>query len=97
MPNAGLVATTLAVVLVGKPLVVFVLVRALRYPASVALMLAAALAQIGEFSFVMTALGRSLGVVSERATQAVVLVAMTAITLNPLLFRAAKRAAGRFA
>lgn len=88
--NAGLVAATLAVVLVGKPLAVYVVVRLLRQPVTLAVSTAAAIAQIGEFSFVIAALGRDLGVASERATQAIVVASMVSITVNPLLVRWAK-------
>jgi CPA2 family monovalent cation:H+ antiporter-2 len=85
--NAGLTAATLAVILVGKPLAALAVVLALRYPARTAVTVAVALAQIGEFSFILVALGRSLDVLPERATQALVAAAIISITLNPLLFR----------
>jgi CPA2 family monovalent cation:H+ antiporter-2 len=75
------------VILVGKPLAALAVVLALRYPAKTAVSVALALAQIGEFSFILVALGRSLGVLPERATQALVAAAIISITLNPLLFR----------
>ncbi len=85
--NVGLIAATLAVVLIGKPLAVFLVVRAMRFPTAVALTIAAALAQIGEFSFVIAALGRSLGLLADHATQAIVVASMVSITLSPILFR----------
>lgn len=88
--NAGLIAATLAVVMVGKPLVVLVVVRLLRYPVAIAVGTAAAIAQIGEFSFVIAALGRKLELVSDSATQAIVVASMASITLNPLVFRCSK-------
>ena len=54
-------AGALAVVLVGKPLVALVIVWAMAYPFKVALTVAIALAQIGEFSFILATLGRELG------------------------------------
>jgi monovalent cation:H+ antiporter-2, CPA2 family len=85
--NAGLVAATLAVILVGKPLAALAVVLALRGPARTAAVVSIALAQIGEFSFIVAALGRSLGVLPEPATQALVVASIVSITLNPLLFR----------
>jgi monovalent cation:H+ antiporter-2, CPA2 family len=85
--NAGLTALTLAVVLVGKPLAALLVVLALRYPVKTAVSVAFALAQIGEFSFILVALGRRLDLLPERATQALVAAAVVSITLNPLLFR----------
>jgi CPA2 family monovalent cation:H+ antiporter-2 len=45
------------------------------------------LAQIGEFSFILAALGRQLGVLPETAINTLVAAAMVSITLNPLLYR----------
>jgi CPA2 family monovalent cation:H+ antiporter-2 len=87
--NAPLAIATIAVVLIGKPLASFVIVRLLGHPAKMAVSIAAALAQIGEFSFVVAALGRDVGVLPERATQALVVTSMVTITLSPILFRAA--------
>ena len=83
----GLVAATLAVVLVGTPLAALVIVLALGYPLRVALTVAFALGQIGEFSFILAALGRTLGVLTEEATYALVAVAIVSISLSPLLHR----------
>jgi CPA2 family monovalent cation:H+ antiporter-2 len=44
---------------VGKSIVAFLLVLLLRYPAKSALLISASLAQIGEFSFILAALGLS--------------------------------------
>ena len=86
-PNIGLIAGTLAIVLVAKPAAALAVVLALRYPAKTGITVAIALAQIGEFSFILAALGRHLDVLPETATQALVATAIVSITLNPLLFR----------
>jgi CPA2 family monovalent cation:H+ antiporter-2 len=83
-----LVAATLAVVLLGKPLAAMVVVLMLRYPVKVALSVAVALAQIGEFSFILAALGRDLGVLPPEAMPTIVAVAIVSIVLNPPLYRA---------
>jgi CPA2 family monovalent cation:H+ antiporter-2 len=83
----GLIAATLAVVLIGKPLVALLVVRILRYPTKVGLSVAIALAQIGEFSFILAALGLELGVLPAPAMQTIVAVAIISIMLNPLLYR----------
>ncbi len=67
-----LVAATLGIVVLGKPLAALAIVLALGYPLRVALAVAVALAQIGEFSFILAALGRGLGVLPEAATNALV-------------------------
>jgi CPA2 family monovalent cation:H+ antiporter-2 len=82
-----LIATTLAVVLIGKPLVALTIVRVLKYPFRVALSVAIALAQIGEFSFILGNIGRELGVLTIDATNTLVAVSIVSILLNPLLYR----------
>src|SRR6476646_3262640 len=49
----GLLAATCAVIFVGKPLAAIAIVLFLRYPLKVALSVSVALAQIGEFSFIL--------------------------------------------
>ena len=85
--SPGLIAATLTVVLVGKPLVALVIVRLLNYPFRVALSVAIALAQIGEFSFILGNIGRELGVLSTDATNTLVAVSIISILVNPLLYR----------
>ena len=84
----GFVAATLAVVLIGKSLVALVMVLLLRYPVRVALAVSVALAQIGEFSFILAALGQQLGVLPPEAMNTIVAVAIVSIVLNPPLYRA---------
>lgn len=93
--NLPLAAATLAVVLVGKPLAVLAVVRLLRYPSAMAITIAASLAQIGEFSFVIASLGRSLGRMSEASMQAIVIAAIVSITTSPFIYRGARAFARR--
>jgi CPA2 family monovalent cation:H+ antiporter-2 len=83
----GVVAATLAVVMLGKPAAALAIVLLLGYPVRVALAVSVALAQIGEFSFILAALGTSLGVLPREATGALVAAAIVSISLNPLLYR----------
>ncbi|HWO89932.1 MAG TPA: cation:proton antiporter [Gemmatimonadales bacterium] len=83
----GLVAVTLAIILLGKPLAALVIVILLRYPLRVALAVAVALAQIGEFSFILATLGRGLGILPEQATSALIAAAIVSMSLNPILYR----------
>ncbi|RZJ07482.1 MAG: sodium:proton antiporter, partial [Rubrivivax sp.] len=80
------VLATLAVILVGKTVAAGALVLVLKYPLSTALTVAVSLAQIGEFSFILVALGNSLGLVPPEAGSLVVAGAIVSIALNPLLF-----------
>jgi CPA2 family monovalent cation:H+ antiporter-2 len=83
----AVVAATLAIVLLGKPLVALILVLIMRYPLAVALSVAVALAQIGEFSFILASLGRELDVLPENAMSAIVAAAFVSISLNGLFYR----------
>lgn len=76
------------VIVVGKSLAAFVLVLALRYPLNTALTVSASLAQIGEFSFILAALGMSLGLLPPLGQNLILAGAIISIALNPLLFTA---------
>jgi CPA2 family monovalent cation:H+ antiporter-2 len=94
-PNAlwespRLVLGALAVVLVAKPLVAWLIIWALGYPLRTMLTVAIALAQIGEFSFILATLGRELGVTTTEATNVLVATSIVSIVLNPLLYRGVK-------
>jgi CPA2 family monovalent cation:H+ antiporter-2 len=84
----GLVAAGLAIVMVGKPLAAVLIVAMLGYPARTGLTVALGLAQIGEFSFILSEQGRSHGLMGEAGHNLLVATALVSITLNPLLFRA---------
>lgn len=83
----GLVFATVSIVLLGKPLAALAIVLALGYPARVAFSVAIALAQIGEFSFILAGLGKSLGILPDAATNTLVAAAIVSISLNPFLYR----------
>lgn len=80
------VVATAAIIIVGKSVAAGALVLALRYPLGTALTVSASLAQIGEFSFILATLGKSLGVLPEEAASLIVAGAIVSIALNPLLF-----------
>lgn len=83
----GLVLAVLAVILIGKPLAAITIVLVLGYPIRTALTAAVALAQIGEFSFILGELARSLGFLTEAVSSVLVACSILSITVNPLLFR----------
>ena len=85
------VLAVLAIIVVGKSLAAFIIVRLLRRPLSMALLVSAALAQIGEFSFILSGLGISLGLISQEAENLIIAGALLSILLNPLVFSAASR------
>ncbi|MBB6098954.1 CPA2 family monovalent cation:H+ antiporter-2 [Deinobacterium chartae] len=84
------VLAVLAVILIGKSLAAAALVLAFRYPLRTALIVAASLAQIGEFSFILAALGVSLGLLPKEGQNLILAGALLSITLNPLMFAVAE-------
>jgi CPA2 family monovalent cation:H+ antiporter-2 len=82
-----LIAVTLAIVMIGKPVAAIVIVAALGYSSRVGLGVALALAQIGEFSFLLATLGRQVGALPDGAMNPVVAAAVVSIMLNPVIYR----------
>ena len=77
-----------AIIIVGKSVAAMVLVLAFRYPLNTALTVAASLAQIGEFSFILAGLGVSLGLLPPAGLSLVLAGALISIALNPFVFAA---------
>src|SRR6185369_12917947 len=82
------VAAALAIVLIVKPLCAVVIVRVLRDTRRTAATVGVGLAQIGEFSFILGALGAKVGVLPADALDVLIAAALASIAINPLLFRA---------
>lgn len=80
---------TVGVVLLANSLASAALMVGLRHPLGASLRLGACLGQIGEFSFILAALGVSLGVLSETARSLILASALVTIVLNPVLFKVA--------
>jgi len=85
--NIPLTLSVLAIVLFGKSIVAVVVSAAFPYPARTGLVVAAGLAQVGEFSFIVAGEGLKLGLMSSDIYNVVLAVAVVSITLNPLSFR----------
>jgi CPA2 family monovalent cation:H+ antiporter-2 len=77
-----------AIVIVGKSIAAMGLVIAFRYPLNTVLTVAASLAQIGEFSFILAGLGVSLGLLPVEGRSLVLAGALISIAVNPLVFAA---------
>ena len=77
---------TVAIIIVGKSIAAFAIVRAFGHPGDTALTIAASLAQIGEFSFILASLGTGLGVLPAEARDLILAGAIVSIFLNPLIF-----------
>ncbi|MET0443972.1 MAG: cation:proton antiporter, partial [Pseudorhodoplanes sp.] len=80
------VVGTLLIIVLGKSIAAYVIVRMFRYPRSTALTISASLAQIGEFSFILVGLGVSLALLPERGRDLVLAGAILSILLNPIFF-----------
>jgi CPA2 family monovalent cation:H+ antiporter-2 len=77
---------TLGIILIGKSAAAFLLVRVFRNPFSTALTISASLAQIGEFSFILSGLGVTYGLLPKEGRDLVLAGAIISILLNPFLF-----------
>jgi CPA2 family monovalent cation:H+ antiporter-2 len=82
------VAATLLIIVFGKSLAAYAIVRLFGYGNSTALTISASLAQIGEFSFILAGLGVSMALMPERARDLVLAGALLSIMLNPAFFAA---------
>jgi CPA2 family monovalent cation:H+ antiporter-2 len=91
------VLATCAVIILGKSLAAYLIVRAFGHARDVALIIAASLAQIGEFSFILAVLGVQAGIMPPAARDLIVAGALVSILANPLLFLLIDRIARRSA
>jgi CPA2 family monovalent cation:H+ antiporter-2 len=82
-----LIAVTLAIVMIGKPLAAMVIVAVLGYSSKIGLGVALALAQVGEFSFLLATLGLQVGALPDSAMNPIIATAVISIMVNPLLYR----------
>jgi len=82
------VLAVVAVIIFGKSIAAMLLVLALRYPLNTAITVSASLAQIGEFSFILAALGISLELMPQEGQSLILAGAIISIAVNPLLFTA---------
>lgn len=87
---------TIFVIIVAKSLITFGIVKMFRYSTKKAILVAAGLAQIGEFSFILIALGATHGLMTEEAKNLILAGAMVSIALNPILFALCQKYASRF-
>jgi monovalent cation:H+ antiporter-2, CPA2 family len=90
----ALIGTVLIIVVV-KSAVAYQIIKAFGHDHEKGLTIAASLAQIGEFSFIMITMGVKLAIVPTEARDLVVAGAMISILLNPLLFHLLDRRAAR--
>ncbi len=80
------VLATLFIILFGKSLAAYIIVRAFGRSKVTAFTISASLAQIGEFSFILSALGLALGVLPPEGRDLIITGAILSILVNPLWF-----------
>ncbi|MBX5237049.1 YbaL family putative K(+) efflux transporter [Rhizobium sp. NLR22b] len=80
------ILATVFIIVIGKSVAAFLIVLAFRKPPGTALTISASLGQIGEFSFILAALGTELGLLPEEGRDLILAGAIISIVLNPLLF-----------
>ena len=82
-----LLIITLAIILIGKPIAAFAIVSLLGYGSKIAVGVAVALAQIGEFSLILASLADQLNIFPKGTSNLIVAGAIVSLTLNPLQYR----------
>jgi CPA2 family monovalent cation:H+ antiporter-2 len=92
-----LVLAALGIVVIAKPLVAAVVLAVMRYPVHTVLTVPSALAQIGEFSFILAAVARDLRVLPEFGLHLVVAVSIASILVNPVAAKAIRPVEHRLA
>jgi CPA2 family monovalent cation:H+ antiporter-2 len=86
-----MVLGVLGLILVGKSFIALGIVWLLGLPLSSAITVAVALAQVGEFSFILGGLGLALGLLDTEGFNLILAGALISIVLNPLLFAGSDR------
>jgi CPA2 family monovalent cation:H+ antiporter-2 len=87
----GMVLGVLGLILFGKSLIALGIVWLLGLPLSSAITVSVALAQIGEFSFILGGLGLAFGLLDTEGFNLILAGALVSIMLNPLLFAGSDR------
>ena len=85
--NWSQIAAISALIVIGKSLIAALVGFCFPYPARTALIVAAGLSQIGEFSFIVGQAGLRLGVLDQTQYSLILAGAIVSITLNPWMFR----------
>ncbi len=77
---------TVAIIIIGKSVAAWAIVLAFRHSGATALTIAASLAQIGEFSFILASMGHELELIPAVARDLILAGSIISILINPLLF-----------
>jgi len=84
-------AATVGIIVIGKSVVAWAIIRGFGHGQSKALTIAASLAQIGEFSFILAGLGVGLNILPPEGRDLILGGALISIMVNPLIFVFANR------
>jgi CPA2 family monovalent cation:H+ antiporter-2 len=85
----------LGIVIVGKSLAALAITTAFKLDKATSLTVAAALAQIGEFSFILAAVSVQLGGMRQETHDLILAAALLSISLNPFVFALIDRMGAR--
>jgi CPA2 family monovalent cation:H+ antiporter-2 len=88
LKHPWLLAGTIFIIMFGKSVAAYMIVRAFKYPVSTALIISASLAQIGEFSFILAGLGVQLKLMPQTGLDLILAGAILSIMANPFVFQA---------
>lgn len=86
LEQPGPLIATVLIIVVGKSLAAYAIVRAFGHDNGSALTVAASLAQIGEFSFILAGLGTQVGVLPSEGRDLILAGAIFSILVNPVIF-----------
>lgn len=86
--NFWMFLAILLVILIIKPIVAFIIICVLKHPLKTALTVSIALAQIGEFSFILTEEAMRYNLLNYNGYDLIIACALISISINPLLFKA---------
>ncbi len=92
LANPLTVLAVLAIVIIGKSLAAYAILKLFKRSNTTAITVAASLAQIGEFSFILAGLGVDLEILPREGRDLILAGAIISIMLNPLIFAVALRA-----
>ncbi len=85
--NIGVILLFSALIVIGKAVVTIFMGFILPWPGRTTLVLAVALSQIGEFSFILGQEGMSLGLINRDQYSLILAGSLVSITINPLMYR----------
>jgi len=86
-----MLAGVMLLILFGKAIIALAIVMIMGYPMSTGIYVSAALAQVGEFSFILAGLGIAFGLMPPEGASLILAGALISITLNQFAFVVADR------